>query len=136
MPLRCLFTRLPPAPPHREQNGHATNGSSGISEADAPAAKRARHVGPVSGAPPPSGRRPPVAIVLDIEGTVAPIAFVKGDMFAFAAQRAEGHLRATLGSDETRDDIEAIRAQAGPRGGVWSVLDVKGKRRPRGRNLL
>lgn len=54
----------------------------------------------------------PAAIVLDIEGTVAPISYVADVMFPYARDNVRSHLEATYDSSETQEDIEAIRAQA------------------------
>lgn len=74
-------------------------------------AKKARLSGPslaASGSP----RHPPVAIVLDIEGTVAPISYVTDTLFPYAKSRLRSHLEATYESKETQADLELLRRQA------------------------
>lgn len=53
----------------------------------------------------------PSAIVLDIEGTVAPISFVSEVMFPHARDNVRAYLEAHFNSAETRADIDAIRQQ-------------------------
>jgi hypothetical protein len=53
----------------------------------------------------------PAAIVLDIEGTVAPIRFVSEVMFPYARDNVRTFLEANYDSAEARADIEAIRQQ-------------------------
>lgn len=65
--------------------------------------KRAKHV----------HRWRPSAIVLDIEGTVAPISFVADVMFPHARDNVRAYLEAHYNSSETRADVEAIRQQVG-----------------------
>lgn len=55
----------------------------------------------------------PAAIVLDIEGTVAPISFVADVMFPHARDNVRAFLNAHYNSGETRADINAIRQQVG-----------------------
>lgn len=96
--MRCLWHEgttprghkapLPPLTPPCLQNGAA-----------APAAKRARL---------PAR---PTAIVLDIEGTVAPISFVAEKLFPYAAAHVASHLEAHYDSEEGQEDVEAIRQQ-------------------------
>lgn len=57
--------------------------------------------------------KPPTCIVLDIEGTVAPISFVAEVMFPYAQKHLRTHLEATFESQETQEDIALIRKQAG-----------------------
>lgn len=51
----------------------------------------------------------PTAIVLDIEGTVAPISFVTEVLFPYAARWLVAHLENTYGSEETQQDIQLLR---------------------------
>ena len=44
----------------------------------------------------------PLAVVLDIEGTVAPISFVKETMYGYAASHLEAHLESTFDSVQTQ----------------------------------
>lgn len=53
----------------------------------------------------------PAAIVLDIEGTIAPISFVADVMFPHARDNVRAFLEAHFNSAEARADIEAIRKQ-------------------------
>jgi methylthioribulose 1-phosphate dehydratase/enolase-phosphatase E1 len=55
----------------------------------------------------------PRAIVLDIEGTVAPISFVADVMFPYARDNVAAHLEAHYDTPEARADVEAIRKQVG-----------------------
>jgi methylthioribulose 1-phosphate dehydratase/enolase-phosphatase E1 len=80
---------------HAENGVHAANGVvNGL--------KRAKHS---------HGYRP-AAIVLDIEGTVAPISYVADVMFPYARDNVRAFLEANYDSAETRADVEAIRQQA------------------------
>lgn len=51
-------------------------------------------------------------IVLDIEGTVAPISFVAETLFPYAKARLRDHLTLTFSSSETQADIELLRKHA------------------------
>lgn len=53
----------------------------------------------------------PVAVVLDIEGTVAPISFVTETLFPYARARVKDHLTDTFNTPETQADIELLRQQ-------------------------
>ncbi|KAI8464624.1 MAG: HAD-like domain-containing protein [Monoraphidium minutum] len=86
-----------------EANGGAANGG-------AAAAKRARGAG--------ARRRPLAAVVLDIEGTVAPISFVAETMFGYARANVRRFLEEGYGGAEVQADIEAIRQQAAADGGA------------------
>ncbi|GFH26235.1 2,3-diketo-5-methylthio-1-phosphopentane phosphatase, partial [Haematococcus lacustris] len=96
----------PPAPPPLPapaalptSNGHAHDGST-------PAPKKAR-MAPHGAAT----RSLPTAVVLDIEGTVAPISFVKEVMFPYAQAHTRAFLEASYESSETQEDIQLIRQQ-------------------------
>lgn len=52
----------------------------------------------------------PTAVVLDIEGTVAPITFVTETLFPYAKARLRSHLEASFESEATQDDIALLRA--------------------------
>ncbi|EFJ42248.1 hypothetical protein VOLCADRAFT_42159, partial [Volvox carteri f. nagariensis] len=54
----------------------------------------------------------PTCIVLDIEGTVAPISFVADVMFPYAKQHCRAFLEGSVDSAETQADIQLIREQA------------------------
>ncbi|GLI61323.1 hypothetical protein VaNZ11_003680, partial [Volvox africanus] len=54
----------------------------------------------------------PTCIVLDIEGTVAPISFVADVMFPYAKQHCRAFLEGSFDSVETQADIQLIREQA------------------------
>jgi enolase-phosphatase E1 len=49
------------------------------------------------------GERGIRAVLLDIEGTTTPISFVHDELFPYARQRLDGHLRATWDTGETRE---------------------------------
>lgn len=51
----------------------------------------------------------PAAIVLDIEGTVAPITFVTQTLFPYARSRVSAHLSSTYDTPETQEDIDLLR---------------------------
>lgn len=51
----------------------------------------------------------PAAIVLDIEGTIAPISFVTDTLFPYAREHLQEHLQTTFDSDETQADIALLR---------------------------
>lgn len=53
----------------------------------------------------------PKAIVLDIEGTVAPISFVTQTLFPYARARVAQHLARTFDSEETQADLDLLRQQ-------------------------
>jgi methylthioribulose 1-phosphate dehydratase/enolase-phosphatase E1 len=122
----------PPAPLKRAAaitaNGHSSSTAAdgnGHSAADALPHKRAK-VGP--------HKKLPVALVLDIEGTVAPISFVADVMFPYARDNVRLHLEDSYRSEETQEDIEAIRTQAaadgkhdsipGPSAGKGEVIEA------------
>jgi len=63
-------------------------------------------------------RRPPAAVVLDIEGTVAPITFVAETMFTYAKQHVRAYLEDGYDGEEVQGDVEAIRKQAAADGGA------------------
>lgn len=89
------YTR-PPAPlikDHAAENGAAANGQHVEKK------RRLR-------------RELPTAVVLDIEGTVAPISFVAEVLFPYALKHVRAHLEGTYGAEETQADIELIRKQA------------------------
>ncbi|KXZ48768.1 hypothetical protein GPECTOR_25g352 [Gonium pectorale] len=101
--------RRPPAPIFADgaangvANGHA-NGDAATASADAaPAAKKlkTRHAA-----------APPACIVLDIEGTVAPISFVADVMFPYARKHCRAFLESSFESAETQADVQLIREQA------------------------
>lgn len=63
----------------------------------------------------PTAKKPrlastPLAIVLDIEGTVAPISYVAETLFPYAAKHVERHLRATFDQAATQRAVQALRA--------------------------
>mmetsp|Transcript_28725 Transcript_28725/g.73056 ORF Transcript_28725/g.73056 Transcript_28725/m.73056 type:complete len:502 (-) Transcript_28725:369-1874(-) len=100
-----------PAPAALPAPNGAANGHSHAAGGE-PAAKRPR----ISGVAP--GAQLPTAIVLDIEGTVAPISYVAETMFGFAKSHTRTHLEASYASEETQADIAAIREQAAQDGAV------------------
>ncbi len=52
-------------------------------------------------------------MVLDIEGTVAPISFVADVMFPYARDHARAFLTSSFDTSETQADIQLIREQVG-----------------------
>jgi methylthioribulose 1-phosphate dehydratase/enolase-phosphatase E1 len=94
-----LDAGAPPAPPPLPLSA-AANGAAAAE--GAPAAKRVR------GAAAPRT----TAVVLDIEGTVAPIAFVAEVLFPYARARLAAHLEETHDSKATRAAVEGLRALA------------------------
>jgi len=62
----------------------------------------------LAGLPDPARTR---AILLDIEGTTTPIAFVSGTLFPFARARIEPFILASLSREDVRDDLEALRKE-------------------------
>ncbi|MFL5911664.1 MAG: acireductone synthase [Gaiellaceae bacterium] len=53
------------------------------------------------------------AVLLDIEGTTTPIAFVHDVLFGYARERLEPFLRDGWDEPDTRADVAALRAEAG-----------------------
>lgn len=53
----------------------------------------------------------PRAIVLDIEGTIAPISFVTNKLFPYARQHLKSHLTTTFESEETQSDITVLKSE-------------------------
>ena len=97
---------VPPPPPPLpagggSRTGAATGASNGVAaSASGPPAKRPK-AGPV-----------PKAVVLDIEGTVAPISFVADVLFPYARARLASHLTAGYGTPAVDAHLAALRAQA------------------------
>lgn len=58
----------------------------------------------------------PTAVVLDIEGTVAPISFVADVMFPYARKHVRRFLEDSYDSYETQSDLALIRKQAAEEG--------------------
>ena len=58
-------------------------------------------------------------LLLDIEGTTTPIAFVYKTLFPFASRRVEGFLRAHFADTEVQALIADLRREHGPEG--WNV---------------
>ncbi|XP_045165593.1 enolase-phosphatase E1-like [Mercenaria mercenaria] len=52
------------------------------------------------------------ALVLDIEGTIAPISFVKEKLFPYVRENLESYLSTRYDEEETQADISALRALA------------------------
>jgi methylthioribulose 1-phosphate dehydratase / enolase-phosphatase E1 len=82
-------------------NGDVNGNGDDVAAADRPV-KRPR----VAGSSIPSH------IVLDIEGTVAPISFVADILFPYAQGRLKSHLEESFDSAETQTDLELLRQQA------------------------
>ena len=112
-----------------------TNGVNGH-DADAPSAKRSRANGPSAMT---RDQRKSKFVVLDIEGTVAPIDFVHKTLFPYARKHMEAFLRSTIQEPATRRVAHALlkeinapsaaamealvrsagAGQAAPDGGSW-----------------
>ena len=75
------------------------------SHSEEPTAKKARSSIKLSG-------KIPTAVVLDIEGTVAPISFVADVMFPYARKHVRKFLEETYETKEASDDVALIRKQA------------------------
>ncbi|CAL5225286.1 g8085 [Coccomyxa viridis] len=87
-----------PAPLHKGlTNGHATENGGHASKK-----VKLQH----------KGGKQPKAIVLDIEGTVAPISFVTETLFPYARARVTEHLTRSFDSEETQADLDLLRQQA------------------------
>jgi hypothetical protein len=75
---------------------------------------------PLHPGPPPrpttAPQAPPKAVVLDIEGTVAPISYVADVMFPYARERAQQHLAGSYGSEDTQASA-CVCVGGGMRGG-------------------
>jgi len=126
LPLPAAANAAAAAAVDGKGNGHGNgNGNGADADADPPAAKRPCPPPPSSGplaaaargaAPQPLSphrRRLPKAIVLDIEGTVSPLAFVAETMRPYCSEgRLRAHLEATYGSERTRADLALVRRQA------------------------
>lgn len=52
------------------------------------------------------------ALVLDIEGTISPISFVKDKLFPYVTENLESYLSTRYDDEETQADISALRALA------------------------
>lgn len=106
-----LDASRPPGPPRlpaAAANGAAAKSEASASE-DGPAAKRHKGLG--------YGTKLPKCVVLDIEGTVAPISFVADVMFPYAKQHARRHLEDNYAGEECQEDISSIRKQVWGAGG-------------------
>lgn len=107
-------SRPPTDPLPAHANGHS----------EEPSAKRPRAAIKLSG-------KIPTAVVLDIEGTVAPISFVADVMFPYAKKQVRTFLEESYTTSETLEDIALIRKQASEDGvsipepqGVENVAEV------------
>jgi methylthioribulose 1-phosphate dehydratase/enolase-phosphatase E1 len=85
---------------HAAANSNGNNTAAALS-ADARPVKRPRSAGSI-----------PSHIVLDIEGTVAPISFVADILFPYAQARLKSHLEENFDSAETQSDLDLLRQQA------------------------
>ena len=81
-----------------------------VPPAAAPAAKRPRANGSAASNGVASIR--PVAVVLDIEGTVAPISFIADTLFPYARTRLASYLEADYDTPVVQRQLEALRASA------------------------
>lgn len=107
-------SRAPAPPLPAIANGSAAaNGCSAANGTHEPEAKKARLDVPAAGSG--AGRQHPAhlptAIVLDIEGTVAPISYVTDTLFPYAKARLRSHLEATFASEEAQADLDLLRQQ-------------------------
>lgn len=96
-----LDYRRPPPPTFADANG---NGQA-AAEAGAEAGRATKKLKSRHGSP-------PTCVVLDIEGTVAPISFVADVMFPYAREHARAFLSSSFDTTETQADIQLIREQA------------------------
>ena len=97
--------RPPPPPPPPPPQGSADEAPSS-SEAAAPAGQRpAAREGQL---PPPHNVG---AVVLDIEGTVLPISYVKAEMFPYARRRFRTYLLENYEKEEVQTQLGALREQ-------------------------
>ena len=94
-----------PAPPPLSVNGSALKQENGGSVANG-------DLGHTIGLGKAGSGNVPSCIVLDIEGTVAPISFVADVLFPYAKARLRSHLDASFDTAETQGDIELLRQQA------------------------
>ncbi|MEW5305998.1 MAG: hypothetical protein WDW36_008504 [Sanguina aurantia] len=102
-------SELPDGAPEHTPNG--SGASPAAAGAPPPAAKRQRKASGY-GKGMGSGAHLPTAVVLDIEGTVAPTSYVADVMFPYAAKHVRGFLQSTYESPATQQDLASIRAQA------------------------
>jgi methylthioribulose 1-phosphate dehydratase/enolase-phosphatase E1 len=83
------------------ENGNNTHRhESTLEHSGAPASKRQKYCSKL-----------PTCVVLDIEGTVAPISFVTDVMFPYAKEHVRQHLELAYGTAEGAEDIHLIRQQ-------------------------
>ena len=67
------------------------------------------------------GARQPKCVVLDIEGTVAPITFVTETLFPYAKSHLRSFLASTFEDPETQQAVSGLREQAAL---VWPILHI------------
>ena len=73
-------------------------------------------------------------VLLDIEGTTTPIAFVHDVLFPYARARLNGYLRAHAAEDELRGVLATLRvewledAKAKLEPPAWALADLPGRR--------
>lgn len=122
-----LDASRPPAP--LIANGAAAGAKRGAEAANGDAAAAAVGDGAAAGAKRARVARPPAAVVLDIEGTVAPISFVAETMFGYAKANVRAFLEGGWEGAEVQEDVEAIRQQV--TGASVGGLGAEGEERAR-----
>ncbi len=105
----------------------AANGAANGAAAGKRGAPEAAANGIGAGAKRARLRRPPAAVVLDIEGTVAPISFVADTMFSYARQHVRAYLEDGYDSAEVQGDVAAVQAQAAADGAAGVPEAAAGK---------
>ncbi|CAG9461068.1 unnamed protein product [Pedinophyceae sp. YPF-701] len=75
----------------------------------------------------------PKCVVLDIEGTIAPLTFVSDVLFPYARANLRRHLEETFDMAETKEDIELMREQCAKdvAAGLPGCEELPGKRAPK-----
>lgn len=73
--------------------------------------------------------QPPAAVVLDIEGTVAPLALTKDVLFPYARAHLREHLASTWTTAETQSDVDQLVSEV-RRLAALSHRDRPERRRP------
>ena len=88
----------------------ALGGTKRPRQADAGPTHGAEHAKrPATSAPAPGS---PSVVLLDIEGTLAPVTFVTKTLFPFVTEHVQEHLEAKWGSEEVASDVRALAALA------------------------
>lgn len=116
--------RAPPAPPLYSGEGSQSAPPGG--RCSAPLRRRRRHPrSPLAAAmgvlPVPAGVR---AILLDVEGTTTPIAFVQETLFPYIRDNVEQYLRAHWEEEECQRDVGLLRQQAQEDSGLDGAVPI------------